>query len=488
MIRPVQAHRIPGVFLIGLAAALPASGQEAPAPWKVEPLVALNAPLPGGGTVLELGDVHPLGEGAFAFWAKAGEKQWVLCRWKAGRVEQVLQERVEFTPPGCTAPSTIQYSIGGAKIPTPSLAGSESLFLEARASFRPNAILEVTGTSLRKVVAVGDPGPQGSTVEAVQLGNVDGTRALVRIVTGKPHKGSWWALWEGGALRPVIATGDEVVKEVRLKGDVGQCLPLGQRPLLSGERATLPVAVEGAPFPVAFFEFAPGGHRRLLALNDPIPGVPPARVFQFTRFEGAGPGRLMIELQSKGEGFLSLESGLYLLTEEGLRRLQFSPEIGKRLPGLQRMRWTVFPAEPRLLIQLVATTGKDIIQEVHHVYYLADGARAQELVLPPKALPIGYSRGGSRSSALFGDYLRPTSMPGGGTGFAMPIYPEAGKGAAFLWFDPRQPEAFREPPTLPTDQGAISLGLVAAWLDGDRALIRHNGGLALCRRVNTRKP
>lgn len=489
MVGPLQISHFWGVLLAGAAAVMPVTGQEAAATWKVEPLVALNSPLPGGGTALELGDVHPLGEGAFAFWAKAGEKQWVLCRWKAGRMERVLQERVEFKPPGCAAPSTIQYSIGGMTVPTASLAGSKTLFLEARGGFRPNAILEVTDTAVRKVVAEGDPGPQGSTVEKVQLGNVDGGWALVRIVTGKPHKGSQWVLWDGGALRPVIASGDEIVPGQRVKGDVASSLLPDQRPILDGDRVWLPVGVEGAPFPCGFFEFAPGGNRRLLALNDPIPGGQGTRVFQFGPFMGVGPGKAVVQLESKGEGFMSLKTGLYLLSLDGLQRVLSKEEIHKRIPGLQRMRWSAFPAGPRILLHLVATAGQGggEFQSINHVFYLTDGVRTQEVLLPPKALPIGYPKGGGRALALWTEYLRPTSKPGGGTGYVVPLFSEGGKGAS-LWFDPQQPEAFREPPTLPTDQGAIHLGMVAAWLDEDRAVIRREGGLALCRRLKAGKP
>lgn len=487
MYRPMRVSPFVAFSLAGLAAAFPAPSQAAPPAWKVEPLVPLNTPLPGGGTALELGDVHALGQGAFAFWAKVGEKQWVLCRWKAGRLERVLQERVEFTPPGCAAPSTVQYSIGGMTVPTASLGGRESLFLEARGGMRPNAILELTDTALRKVVAEGDPGPQGSTVERVQLGNVDGHRALVRIVTGKPHKGSRWALWEGGALRTVIATGDEVAPGVRLKGDVASGLLLDQRPILAGEKVSLPVGLEGAPFPSGFFEFAPGGNRRLLALNDAIQGVPSARVFQFGPFQGVGPGKAILQLQSKGEGFLSLETGIYLLSEDGLRRVLSFEEIRKRIPGLERLRWTAFPAGPRTFLHVVATAGRDIIQGVHHVFYLVDGTSAQELPLPPKALPVGYAKGGGRPSVLWVEYVRPVSIPRGGTGYVVPLHGEAGKGT-FLWFDPQQPGAFRGPPALPTDEGGVHLGVVAAWLDGDRAVIRHQGGLALCHRARAEKP
>ncbi|HUP48187.1 MAG TPA: hypothetical protein VNA04_05285 [Thermoanaerobaculia bacterium] len=443
--------------------------------WTMTEVIPRGAALPGGGSLTEVGTVYSLKDGAYAFWAKSGDKHWGLYLANGAGVSRLLVERTDLKLDGVPDSVSVQYQPGGLYIPTEMVFSNDVLYLETRRGRGNPAVLAVTAGGLTKILARGDtaPYPEGAVVASTKPLAADGGRLLLHYSTEKPKPGNHWAIWDGTSSRHVLSAGDEVLPGTRVRALYGSRWYMTRAvPTLVGDHIVADLEVEGGSYPRAIFDIGPGGARKLLAVGEVLPDNAARKIQGFTSVAAAGPDRFLVQLDSVGEGFMSLEvSSFYLYDHGKLRRVMTWKELNAELGSLEHVTWsahflgdlTILQIHPRPKVE-----GGSFFAVQDH-FYLVD------LETTKKVEASGGCCGHKAARRL----ATPSGSEGliGGT-----------RVVGYRWLDAKAPERMQEPPAISTDKGEVSLGDVAAWLGTDKGVVVREGSLYLIERAAAGQP
>jgi len=357
--RKLRSH---AAALFALLAAGPtASPQAVPESetWVAEPLLRTGDTLPGGKSVVAIGQQYWIGSGGLAFWARFGpneKKDWGLYSWREGAIRLIAQEDVPFTEPDGLS-KAVSRDVAWSSASTIIVPGANHLYLQFTVQ-RRYRVYSWDGERLASVLAPG---------ESLRIREASHRIATTRIATSlapalpSPHEGVWTPLDERGRVLVEVETAEphkttacfaldgSTAALVAAGGDIVAGGTLGgvdcARVKVFGDRTVLPASVtSGQRTRWGYCLLGPDTSAMLVADGDPHPLRPEKKINPFLSVIPVAPEKLILD---DDNGTACLYRGAWKRVFGDVRELRFGPEISR--PRVAAA-WDVDPSGPGVLI------------------------------------------------------------------------------------------------------------------------------------------